>query len=326
MSDSDLQMTSAEEKTDEAMQALLERYLPGRRPVSIDDYDWRQIRPGAVDHDILEALSFVTLVESNPEAPAQVLLAAADRGNAPWLRRFIQQTWLPEERMHHVPYREYLIRSGAYQVAEIDSEIDKVRARGFIYGQGYTPLQSATYGWLQELLTWHFYEAMGSYLRIGDGRGSPGDPVLAKIVGDIAKQENFHRYVYLSGAKTVLKYAPHRKSEVINTVAEFLMPGHHMAPELQPKAPAWALKFNLSFRKLFHEICATLVDLIGYKGLGQTAVLYGTLHQIPWYFKVPGTVLTPLSKPYHSPVNHLIGRLLTLHCRKIDESGSRFNA
>ena len=288
----------------------MDRHLPSRRPVSLDDYDWKKIRPEAVEQDFLDALAFVTLVESNPQAPAKKLLAAADRSGAPWLRRFITQTWLPEESMHHAPYREYLIRSGAYADSFIDSEINKVRDRGFIHGEGYTELQASTYGWLQELITWRFYEAMHSYLLSERKEDSPPDPVLVKIVGDIAKQENFHRHIYLSGVRTVLKHAPQRKREVINAVAEFLMPGHAMAPEWQPRAPAWGRKFGFSLKRLAHDISQELIKLTGYSGLGQGAILYATRNSMPLWVKIPATLVAPFAHSSKSPVNYLAGRLI----------------
>ena len=66
----------ADRRADDEMQAMLDRYLPGRKPVSIVDYDWQAIRPDAVDQDMLDAANFVTLVECNPDAPAHKLLAA----------------------------------------------------------------------------------------------------------------------------------------------------------------------------------------------------------------------------------------------------------
>ena len=288
----------------------MDRYLPHRRPVSLEDYDWRQIRPQTVDQDFLEALGFATLVEANPAAPGAIILAAADRSNAPWLRRFITQTWLPEESMHHVPYKEYLLRTEAYEKSFLDSEIAKVVERGFIHGEGYTELQATTYGWLQELITWHFYESMRSYLLSNGTRENPPDPVLVKILGDIAKQENFHRHIYLSGAKTVLKYSPERKEEVVAAVAEFLMPGHHMAPDWQPKAPVWSVKFKFPLRRLIRDIVRDLVDLTGYKGLGQAAILYGSKNTIHWYFKPLVMAITPLSRAHDSPANYLAGRLI----------------
>ena len=114
---------------------------PAEDPCPPDDYDWDTIRPDSVDRDFLEAVGFVTLVEANPQAPGAQILAAADRSDAPWLSRFINETWLPEEGMHHVPFKEYLIRSGAFQEAFLDAEIDKVIDRGFSHGAGYTDLQ-----------------------------------------------------------------------------------------------------------------------------------------------------------------------------------------
>lgn len=295
---------------DAEMQAVLDRYLPNRRPMSVEDYDWDTMRPETVDNDFLEAVGFVTLVESNPKDPGGQIIAAADRSNAPWLRRFITQTWLPEEGMHHAPFKEYLIRSGAYDEEFLDDEISKVVERGFVHGTGYSELQAATYGWLQELITWRFYDAMRDYLLSRGTDDNPADPVMVKILADIAKQENFHRHVYLTGAKTVLKHQPERKGEVVTAVAEFLMPGHHMAPEWQPKAPLWSEKFNFPFRGVIRDIARGLVELTGHRGLGQAAILYGTRNNIHWYLRPMVALLRVLAFPPASPVNYLSGRLI----------------
>ena len=310
MSTSNSSSIGIRNRINDEMQAMLDQYLPDRRPMSLDDYDWDQIRPESVDQDFLEAIGFVTLIESNPKAPGGQILSAADRSEAPWLRRFITQTWLPEESMHHVPFKEYLIRAGAYEKTFLDSEIDKVIQRGFDHGEGYTELQAATYGWLQELITWRFYDSIHSYLLSNATTDNPADPVLLKILSDIAKQENFHRHVYLTGARTVLKHAPERKGEVISATAEFLMPGHQMAPEWQLKAPLWSVKFKFSLRRLIHDITRGLVELAGYRGLGQATILYGSRHTIQWYLKPLVTLLNPLSRSYRSPVNYLAGRVI----------------
>ncbi len=292
------------------MQAFLDRYLPGRRPMSPDDYDWNTMRPESVDRDFMEAVGFVTLVESNPKDPGGQIIAAADRSNAPWLRRFITQTWLPEEGMHHVPFKEYLVRSGAYDEDFLDDEISKVMDRGFVHGTGYTELQAATYGWLQELITWRFYDAMRDYLRSRATEDNPADPVMVRILADIAKQENFHRHVYLTSAKTVLKHQPERKGEVVTAVAEFLMPGHHMAPDWQPKAPLWSQKFNFPMKGVIHDIAHGMVELTGYRGLGQATILYGARNNIHWYLKPAVALMRVLSLAPASPINYLSGRLI----------------
>ena len=310
MSTANPSLTYANSRIDAEMQAILDRYLPGRRPMSVDDYDWKTMRPETVDRDFLEAVGFVTLVEANPKDPGGQIIKAADRSNAPWLRRFITQTWLPEEGMHHAPFKEYLIRSGAYDEGFLDDEITKVVDRGFVHGAGYSELQAATYGWLQELITWRFYDSMRDYLLFQATDENPADPVMVKILADIAKQENFHRHVYLTGAKTVLKHQPERKGEVVTAVAEFLMPGHHMAPDWQPKAPVWSEKFNFPLKGVIHDIAHGMVELTGHRGLGQAAILYGARNHIHWYLRPIVALLRLLSLPPASPVNHLAGRLI----------------
>ena len=310
MSAANPSLTYANSRIDAEMQAILDRYLPGRRPMSVDDYDWKTMRPETVDRDFLEAVGFVTLVEANPKDPGGQIIKAADRSNAPWLRRFITQTWLPEEGMHHAPFKEYLIRSGAYDEGFLDDEIAKVVDRGFVHGAGYSELQAATYGWLQELITWRFYDSMRDFLLFQATDENPADPVMVKILADIAKQENFHRHVYLTGAKTVLKHQPERKGEVVTAVAEFLMPGHHMAPDWQPKAPIWSEKFNFPLKGVIHDIAHGMVELTGHCGLGQAAILYGARNHIHWYLRPIVALLRLLSLPPASPVNHLAGRLI----------------
>ena len=310
MSAANPSLTYANSRIDAEMQAILDRYLPGRRPMSVDDYDWKTMRPETVDRDFLEAVGFVTLVEANPKDPGGQIIKAADRSNAPWLRRFITQTWLPEEGMHHAPFKEYLIRSGAYDEGFLDDEIAKVVDRGFVHGAGYSELQATTYGWLQELITWRFYDSMRDYLLFQATDENPADPVMVKILADIAKQENFHRHVYLTGAKTVLKHQPERKGEVVTAVAEFLMPGHHMAPDWQPKAPIWSEKFNFPLKGVIHDIAHGMVELTGHRGLGQAAILYGARNHIHWYLRPIVALLRLLSLPPASPVNHLAGRLI----------------
>ena len=288
------------------MHFFLDRYLPKRRPIELDDYDWSMIKSSSVDTELIGAIAFVTLVESNPDAPAQILLAS-------WLRRFITETWLQEESMHAVPYKEYLIRTGSYSRIFIEKEIKKVIDRGFIHGSGYTELQAATYGWLQELITWRFYETMRKYLQNQPSAEDPSHKLLIKIMDDIAKQENFHRHVYRTGIATILKYQPFRKSEVVKAASQFIMPGHHMAPEWQSKAPEWAIKFNFPLKKLIQDMTKGLVEFTGYRGLGQASLLYGLHNKMffPWHLRALINLLNPVANwSYNSPFNYLTGRLI----------------
>lgn len=156
---------------------------------------------------------------------------------------------------------------------------------------------------MQEATTWRFYQAMLSATQ---------DPVLKKLLNDIAKQENFHRHVYFEGAKTTLEYNPNASQEVVQTVAEFIMPGKVMAPELQREAPRWAKRFNFSSREFLREQASGLVELIGHEGLGKSAIAYGA-NNAPWYIKGP---LIPLNKLNSSRVYHLSGKIADFATRQ----------
>ena len=261
---------------------------------------------GPTRADVLQSLRFATLVESNPQGAANSLLAAADRDNAPWLRRFVTESWLPEETMHGVIFREYLIASGAIQPAQIDAEIEEVQRRGFPLGEGYNALEACTYGWIQEMVTWRFYQAMQQHAQ---------DPLLSQILNDVGKQENFHRFVYLTGAKTILKHEPSRIKEVIETVKDFEMPGHHMVPELQPNAPKWAEKFGFPRQVLFRDIFEGLIEMVGHEGLGEIVLSYGAKN-LPWYLKAPLIPLNIVAKSPIPPTNRIVGKLADLVTRQ----------
>ena len=109
------------------------------------------------------------------------------------------------------------------------------------------------------------------------------------------------------------KYQPFRKSEVVKAASQFIMPGHHMAPEWQSKAPAWAIKFNFPLKKLIQDMTNGLVEFTGYRGLGQASLLYGLHNKIffPWHLRALINVLKPVANwSYNSPFNYLTGRII----------------
>lgn len=297
-------LTPNMDPANERMHSLLDLYGPKRRPLALEDYNLDAIQPDLIDPDVRQCLRFVAEVESNPEGPAEHLLKGADKGGATWQRRFVEDIWLPEERMHGVLLRECAIRYGAPQQL-IDEEIEQVRAREFKIGNGYSSLKADVYGWLQEATTWRFYQAMQS---------ATLDPILKNILNDIAKQENFHRHVYLEGAKVTLEHNPTSSKEVVEAVAEFIMPGHDMVPDLQPHAPRWAKKFNFQFGTEQRDRVDGLVDLIGHEGLGEATIAYlAENDNAPWYLKIP---FIPLNKLHSSRTYHLFGKFADAYTKK----------
>jgi len=226
----DLRSKSIEEKralVDTAMNGLLDRYLPRRRPISFDDYDWNQMRPEKVDPVLRKSTWFVNSVESNAQDAGANIASASRKGKVTWLGRF-EEKWEEEEIMHGQIFREWFIKSDLVSQQEIDAQIQAVRDRGFRIGEGFNELEAASYGWPQETTGMYFYKSMINYAKQSE---NGYDPVLVKILTDVMSQENFHRYVYFMGMKATLKYFPQRfGKDVVHTLVNFQMPGHVKYP------------------------------------------------------------------------------------------------
>lgn len=265
-----LRLLSVERKRellDQEMNGLLDRYLPRRKPISINDYHWDQLQPDKVDPILRTSTWFVHSVESNAQGAGANLVAASRKGKVTWLERFDVDAWEPEEIMHGQIFREWFIRSGLVSVDEIDTQIQKVRDRGFPLGKGFNELEVASYGWPQETTGMYFYQSMINYAK----QSKNGyDPVLVKILTDVMSQENFHRYIYFMGMKATLKYFPQRfGKDVVHTLSNFQMPGHFMCPELQALAPQLAKEMGLPVNKLTSELGRGINELAGIKGVAQ---------------------------------------------------------
>lgn len=270
-----LRSKSIEEKralADEEMNRLLDRYLPKRKAISLADYNWNQMQPEKVDSVLHESTWFVNSVESNAQGAGANLTSASRRGEVTWLGRF-EEKWEEEEVMHGQIFREWLIQSSLVSQQEVDTQIQTVRDRGFPIGEGFNELEATSYGWPQETVGMYFYRAMINYAKQSE---NGYDPVLVKILTDVEKQENFHRYIYFMGIKATLKYFPQRfGKEVVHTLVNFQMPGHHMVPELQAEAPQLAKEMGLPIGALRHELKSGIVDLAGYKGLSRVVLALG---------------------------------------------------
>lgn len=270
-----LRLKSIEEKralVDQEMNGLLYRYLPRRRAISLDDYDWGQLQPDKVDPILRKSTWFVNSVESNPQDPGMNIYMASITSNVTWLGRF-EEKWEEEEVMHGKIFREWFVRSNLVSQQEIDEQIQTVQLRGFLIGESFNELEVASYGWPQETAGMYFYQSMINYAK----RSKNGyDPVLVKIITDVMSQENFHRYIYFMGMKATLKYFPERfGKDVVHTLANFQMPGHFMCPDLQAEAPQLAKEMGLPVDKLMRELERGIIEVAGKKGRNQLALALG---------------------------------------------------
>ncbi len=271
-----LRLKSIEERralADAEMNGLLDRYLPRRRPISLDDYDWSQIQPEKVAPVLRKSAWFVNSVESNAQGAGANFISASRKGKVTWLEHFNIEAWEPEEIMHGQIFREWFIRSGIVSEDEIDTQIQKVRDRGITIGEKFNDLEASTYGWPQETIGKYFYRTMIDYAKQSE---NGYDPVLVKILTDVMSQENFHGYVQFMGTKAKLKYFPERfGKDVVHTLVNFQMPGHQMCPELQAEAPQLAKEMGLPVDKLMRELRKGVIELAGKKGVTQVFLALG---------------------------------------------------
>lgn len=253
----------------DSMHNLLRKYSLRHKLLSPKDYRLDRVKPALASPSFKQAAEFVANVESNPKKPADRFLEAADRSGATWLTTFIKGTWHPEEEGHGDVTRAAAISCQAKSEEELDKTIAIVHLRPFPIGEGYNAFRAGTYGVVQERFTQGFYEAM---------KDATDDPVLKQVYSDLARQENFHRFVQLKALEAALKYNPKERlwiiKEIITALSEFIMPGNVMAPDLQQTVAKRTDSLGFSIPAQLKKLANDLVPVIGYDGVGEAAIAY----------------------------------------------------
>lgn len=280
---------------DREMGTRLDRYekmahtIRKRRPLEVGYYKWGEVQPDLVHPAVIAALRFVSHVERPPHKYAEPILRAADNGGVSSLRRFIERTWLPEEKKHGVLLRQAAISYGAVSEKEHDRELAAIDRLDFPIGRGYTAGMAATYGWAQELITHLFYTAMLHHTK---------DPVLKMVLGDLASQEMFHSGVYRGFRESFAT-----PQDIIRAICKFQMPGHVTSPELQKQSTGWAHTLGFDFRRMQQSLATGIVEQAGYQGLGR--VISSAL--IRNEFPLPLRLSLLLADRIHNPLIDTLG-------------------
>ncbi len=100
------------------------------------------------DDDFVGVLKLALLTECATDSYAAVIEDRAARYDAGRLGRFTRDVWVPDERMHHAPYRAMLLRSG-FTERELDAEIAETQARTYVHHSGDTPIHITAFGMVQ---------------------------------------------------------------------------------------------------------------------------------------------------------------------------------
>lgn len=271
--------------------ALVDARLQKVRPLRPTDYDLDAIKPDLVVPDLRQMLVLVAGVESNPIDPAIIQRNVAIAEGATGKLRFLDNVWLPEELGHAAVTYEMAIRSGGISGSQMDEHVNRIKERGFGIGVNYSLIKTDIYSWIQEKAARYTYNPT---MKAGSK-----DPVINKGFTDHAGQESFHAHVYYEDAKAIFAANPQHKDyladQVIEAVADFILPGHYMFPELQKDSPKWAKSLGFPYKLLLKELYLGLEGLVGQEGVGKAIRAYASRNEVPWHLKAMLLAAKPFS-------------------------------
>ncbi len=285
-------------RVDQEMHVELDRYeqmaktTRKRRPLQVDDYRWKDARPDLVHPTVKASLEFVSHVEFPPRLYAQPTLEAADKEGLTSMRRLIESIWLPEEIQHGEVTRKAAIVYEVVGEEEHDRTLANIAQSDFHIGRGYNAGKASSFIWVQELVTTEYYVAM---------MHNTEDPVLRRVLGDLASQEMFHHRVAGQFMRAVAT-----AEDVVQTICEFKMPGHVTSPELQQRSTGWAHELGFDFNRMRRVLGNGIVELAGYQGLGRVITSELLRNQAPQ----PWRAVLSVADRIHNPLlNYLEGRV-----------------
>lgn len=239
----------------EALVAAIERN-PGRMvdPIELAALQERvDMRPAFAalpetlsEDDFVGVLKLALLTECATDSYAAVIEERADRYGAGWLGRFTRDTWVPDERTHHTPYRTMLERAGL-SGDELDREIAETQGRTYVHHSGDTPIHITAFGMVQEYLTDHWHGRIARLMR-------ESSPEAAAMANQIKRRETIHTIWYRDMTALQLEANPALLRHVAEAIGHFQMPGAVLLPRLQASVPRWMPALGTDFDRLTSDL------------------------------------------------------------------------
>ena len=183
-----------------------------------------QLPEGITEEDFVGVLRLAMLTECATDSYSAVFQEGAEQFNAPWLGRFNERIWTPDEHTHHTPYK-YMLQSLGYSEEELDLTMHEVRERHYEHCCGRTPVELTTYGIIQEYLTDNWHGMISQLLK-------PSAPYAAKCASMVKRRETLHTTWYREMTAIQVEENPEIMGLVADTVLSFQMPGTQLVPEL----------------------------------------------------------------------------------------------
>lgn len=199
------------------------------------------------------AMKLALLTESATDLYADAIVERAQRFDAPWLARFTERVWRPDELLHHTPYRRMLLDSG-FSAADLDREIAEAQQRQLDHQAGDTPVHVTAFGMLQEYLTDHWHGLLRGALRADA-------PAAAAIIGRVKGRETLHTMWYRDMTALQIEAEPAFVGHVAEVLIFFQMPGSFVAPQLEAQVPRWLRSLGADRERMVEDMARLLYQV-----------------------------------------------------------------
>ncbi len=210
---------------------------------------------GLDEEDLRGILMLAMLTECATDSYADVFYEGARDYGAPWLGRFTERTWVPDEYTHADPFKSMLMSMG-HSEAELDDHMKRVQEKTFVHSSGRTPVELTTFGMIQEFLTDHWHGMIAGLLQ-------RNAPEAAYLANEIKKRETLHYMWYREMTAMQVQANPDLLHLVAETVTSFSMPGMSLIPEYQSKALEWMKPAGADMQRNAREVIRHLYEIGG---------------------------------------------------------------
>ncbi|MEX2431562.1 MAG: acyl-ACP desaturase [Dehalococcoidia bacterium] len=210
---------------------------------------------GITEEDLVGMLQLAMLTESATDSYAAVFEEGARQYDAPWLTRFNQKVWVPDEHTHYTPYK-LMLQSLGYSEAELDAEVRDVQAKNYEHCCGSTPVELTTYGVIQEYLTDNWHGLIAKLLK-------PAAPLAAHAANQVKRRETLHTVWYRGMTAVQVEENPEMIGMVADTMLSFRMPGTTLTPQFGTKALDWMHKVDMDFNRVAKDLVRNFGEVTG---------------------------------------------------------------
>lgn len=207
---------------------------------------------GLTEEDFAGILRLALLTECATETYGDAFEVRAKRYGAPWLSRFNERVWVPDELTHHTPYK-YILMGLGFAETEIDRDIRHTQEIDFIHKGGDTPVHVTTFGIVQEYLTDNWHGLIARMLR-------KASPEASYMATRIKRRETLHTRWYRDMTALQVEADPRFMTSVAEALLKFEMPGNTLVPELQQSVGRWMPMMGADFERITRDMVRLIYE------------------------------------------------------------------